>query len=183
MHNNQSTQSNYVVLINSDMYRELLEKPDKDKNLRALNYLLANTVAQQTDIEKRGIKSHLQVGQVEAPLLKLADAWHCDRKTVRAILDRLESLGMIARHSDRYTTIIDMVCLLGWRTSTGFVKNPLSAVDIHFDKPQAEVAAVAEPAPEPKPERKSEPIASQSLQASLFDDQTEVIAQLSESEN
>jgi hypothetical protein len=90
---------------------------------------------------------------------------------------------MIARHSDRYTTIIDMVCLLGWRTSTGFVKNPLSAVDIHFDEPKAEVAAVAEPTPEPKQERKSEPTASQSLQPSLFDDQTEVIDQQSESEN
>jgi hypothetical protein len=75
-----------------------------------------------------------------------------------------------------------MVCLLGWRTSTGFVKNPLSAVDIHFDEPKAEVAAVAEPATEPKSERKPEPTASQSQQPSLFDDQTEVVDQQSESE-
>jgi hypothetical protein len=89
---------------------------------------------------------------------------------------------MIARHSDRYTTIIDMVCLLGWRTSTGFVKNPLSAVDIHFDESKAEVAAVAEPASEPKPERKPETPVPQSQQPSLFDDQTEVIDQQPESE-
>jgi hypothetical protein len=71
---------------------------------------------------------------------------------------------------------------LGWRTSTGFGKNPLSAVDIHFDEPKAEVAAVAEPAPEPKQERKPETPAPQLQQPSLFDDQTEVIDQQSESE-
>ena len=188
MPNNQSPLSEYVVLINSDMYRELQEKPDKDKNLRALNYLLANTVAEQTEIEKRSIKTILMPGQVEAPLLKLSEAWQCDRKTVRSILDRLEAMEMICRHSDRYTTIVDMVCLLGWKTPDGFIANPLSKAAISFETPEAieatpvtvepQVAEPTAPAAEPvvmekseseqaKPEEKPTVV----QQPTLFDDQ------------
>lgn len=143
----ETTNSKLAVLIDAAMLgNEDGRIPDggisiTETDRRTLFALLADAASEETSFIKRGIRSTLKVGQVEASLIRLAGRLDCDRKTVRKSLNKLESLGMIRRNSDRLTTIIDMACLVGWFTPNGFVPNPLSSLKVDLPNESSNLTA------------------------------------------
>ena len=126
MSNNQTlflSFNNAWLNLSAEALSFLTETTGGTSNFKLFYRLLFLMQLEETVVTIRGIPVTIMPGQLNAPMNSLQEDWGISRKCIGAFFDKLEKLGVIARQSNRVTTIIDMKCVFSWTDNEGRVKN------------------------------------------------------------
>ena len=100
---------------------------------KCLHRLMTGAVRTKTVYKIKGIEIVLEVGQVAASDVELAEYLGCNRKTTGKLIDSLNRLGMLTTRTNNRTSIHTLHFLTGWYVGGVLVTNP------HYVRPSATV--------------------------------------------
>ena len=90
-----------------------------------------SAVRTRTAYKIKGIDIVLEVGQVAASDVELAEFLDCNRKTVGKLIDSFNRLGMLTTRTNNRTSVHSLHFLTGWYVGGVLVTNP------HYVRPSA----------------------------------------------
>ena len=132
MHKEKQT-VHYCTILSEGQWNFLLEGRFSPQRQKCLHRLMIGAVRTKTVYRIKGIEIVLEVGQVAASDVELAEYLGCNRKTTGKLIDSLNRLGMLTTRTNNRTSIHTLHFLTGWYVGGVLVTNP------HYVRPSATV--------------------------------------------
>lgn len=121
----------YCTILSAGQWDFLLEGRFSPLRQKCLYRLMNGAVRTRTAYKIKGIDIVLEVGQVAASDVELAEFLDCNRKTVGKLIDSFNSLGMLTTKTNNRTSVHSLHFLTGWYVGGVLVTNP------HYVRPSA----------------------------------------------
>lgn len=130
--NRQSSETiHYCTILSDEQWIFLLESKFSTFRQKCLHRLMTDAVRTRTVYKIKGIDIVLEVGQVAASDVELAEFLDCNRKTVGKLIDSFNRLGMLTTRTNNRTSVHSLHFLTGWYVGGVLVTNP------HYVRPSA----------------------------------------------
>lgn len=121
----------YCTILSAGQWNFLLEGKFSAFRQKCLYRLMTDAVRAKTAYKIKGIEIVLEVGQVAASDVELAEYLDCNRKTIGKLIDSFNRLGMLTTRTNNRTSIHTLHFLTGWYVGGVLVTNP------HYVRPSA----------------------------------------------
>ena len=121
----------YCTILSAGQWDFLLEGKFSAFRQKCLHRLMTDAVRARTVYKIKGIEIVLEVGQVAASDVELAEYLGCNRKTIGKLIDSLNGLGMLTTRTNNRTSVHSLHFLTGWYVGGVLVTNP------HYVRPSA----------------------------------------------
>lgn len=121
----------YCTILSDEQWIFLLEGKSSTLRQKCLHRLMTDAVRTKTSYKIKGINIVLEVGQVAASDVELAECLGCNRKTVGKLIDCFNRLGMLTTRTNNRTSVHSLHFLTGWYVGGVLVTNP------HYVRPSA----------------------------------------------
>ncbi|WP_302377111.1 hypothetical protein [Barnesiella intestinihominis] len=121
----------YCTILSAGQWDFLLEGKFSALRQKCLYKLMTDAVLARTVYKIKGIEIVLEVGQVAASDVELAEYLGCNRKTIGKLIDSFNRLGMLTTRTNNRTSIHTLHFLTGWYVGGVLVTNP------HYVRPSA----------------------------------------------
>lgn len=121
----------YCTILSAGQWDFLLEGRFSPLRQKCLYRLMNGAVRTRTAYRIKGIDIVLEVGQVAASDVELADFLDCNRKTVGKLIDSFNRLGMLTTRTNNRTSVHSLHFLTGWYVDSVLITNP------HYVRPSA----------------------------------------------
>ena len=121
----------YCTILSDGQWDFLLEGKFSAFRQKCLHRLMTDAVRARTVYKIKGIEIVLEVGQVAASDVELAEYLGCNRKTIGKLIDSLNGLGMLTTRTNNRTSVHSLHFLTGWYVGGVLVTNP------HYVRPSA----------------------------------------------
>lgn len=121
----------YCTILSAGQWDFLLEGKFSAFRQKCLHRLMTGAVRARTVYKIKGVEIVLEVGQVAASDVELAEYLGCNRKTIGKLVDSLNRLGMLTTRTNNRTSIHTLHFLTGWYVGGVLVTNP------HYVRPSA----------------------------------------------
>ena len=121
----------YCTILSAGQWDFLLEGRFSPLRQKCLYRLMNGAVRTRTAYKIKGIDIVLEVGQVAASDVELAEFLDCNRKTVGKLIDSFNRLGMLTTRTNNRTSVHSLHFLTGWYVGGILVTNP------HYVRPSA----------------------------------------------
>lgn len=121
----------YCTILSAGQWNFLLEGKFSVFRQKCLYKLMTDAVLARTVYKIKGIEFVLEVGQVAASDVELAEYLGCNRKTIGKLIDSFNRLGMLTTRTNNRTSIHTLHFLTGWYVGGVLVTNP------HYVRPSA----------------------------------------------
>ena len=108
----------YCTILSDEQWDFILEGRFSVQRQRCLHRLMTNAVRTKTVCNIKGIGIALEVGEVAASDVELAEYLGCNRKTVGKLIDSFNRLGVLTTRTNNRTSIHTLHFLTGWYTRT-----------------------------------------------------------------
>ena len=107
----------YCTILSDEQWDFILEGRFSVQRQRCLHRLMTNAVRTKTVCNIKGIGIALEVGEVAASDVELAEYLGCNRKTVGKLIDSFNRLGVLTTRTNNRTSIHTLHFLTGWYPS------------------------------------------------------------------
>ena len=121
----------YCTILSAGQWDFLLEGKFSAFRQKCLHRLMTGAVRARTVYKIKGVEIVLEVGQVAASDVELAEYLGCNRKTIGKLVDSLNRLGMLTTRTNNRTSVHTLHFLTGWYVDGVLLTNP------HYVKPTA----------------------------------------------
>lgn len=121
----------YCTILSAGQWDFLLEGKSSAFRQKCLYRLMTGAVRERTAYKIKGVEIVLEVGQVAASDVELAEFLGCNRKTIGKLIDSLNRLGMLTTRTNNRTSVHTLHFLTGWYVDGVLLTNP------HYVKPTA----------------------------------------------
>ncbi len=121
----------YCTILSDEQWIFLLEGKSSTLRQKCLHRLMTDAVRTKTTYKIKGIDIVLEVGQVAASDVELAECLGCNRKTIGKLIDCFNRLGMLTTRTNNRTSIHTLHFLTGWYVGGVLITNP------HYVRPSA----------------------------------------------
>lgn len=121
----------YCTILSDEQWIFLLEGKSSTLRQKCLHRLMTDAIRTKTSYKIKGIDIVLEVGQVAASDVELAECLGCNRKTVGKLIDCFNRLGMLTTRTNNRTSIHTLHFLTGWYVGGILITNP------HYVRPSA----------------------------------------------
>lgn len=121
----------YCTILSTGQWDFLLKGKFSAFRQKCLHRLMTGAVRARTVYKIKGVEIVLEVGQVAASDVELAEYLRCNRKTIGKLVDSLNRLGMLTTRTNNRTSIHTLHFLTGWYVGGVLVTNP------HYVRPSA----------------------------------------------
>lgn len=121
----------YCTILSAGQWDFLLEGKSSAFRQKCLYRLMTGAVRVRTAYKIKGVEIVLEVGQVAASDVELAEFLGCNRKTIGKLIDSLNRLGMLTTRTNNRTSIHTLHFLTGWYVGGVLTTNP------HYVRPSA----------------------------------------------
>ena len=121
----------YCTILSDEQWNFLLESKFSAFRQKCLYKLMTDAVLARTVYKIKGIEIVLEVGQVAASDVELAEYLGCNRKTIGKLIDSFNRLGMLTTRTNNRTSVHTLHFLTGWYVGGVLVTNP------HYVRPSA----------------------------------------------
>lgn len=128
----------YCTILSSEQWDFLLDGRFSTIRQKCLYRLMSAAVRTKTTYSIKGIIIDLEVGQVAASDVELAEYLECNRNTVGKLIDDFNRLGMLTTRANNRTSVHTLHFLTGWYVGGVLITNP------HYVKPSASVKGISE---------------------------------------
>lgn len=128
---NEIQNIHYCTILSAGQWDFLLEGRFSPLRQKCLYRLMNGAVRTRTSYKIKGIDIVLEVGQVAASDVELAEFLDCNRKTVGKLIDSFNRLGMLTTRTNNHTSVHSLHFLTGWYVGGVLVTNP------HYVRPSA----------------------------------------------
>lgn len=123
----------YCTILSAGQWDFLLESKFSAFRQKCLYRLMSDAVQARTTYKIKGIEIVLEVGQVAASDVELAEYLGCNRKTIGKLIDNFNKLGMLTTRTNNRTSVHTLHFLTGWYVGGVLITNP------HYVKPSATI--------------------------------------------
>ena len=86
---------------------------------------MTDAVQVETSYKIKGVEIALEVGEVAASDVELAEYLGCNRKTIGKLIDSFNRFGMLTTRTNNRTSIHTLHFLTGWNVGCILITNPL----------------------------------------------------------
>ena len=121
----------YCTILSAEQWDFLLEGKSSAFRQKCLHRLMTDAVRAKTVYKIKGVEIVLEVGQVAASDVELAEYLGCNRKTIGKLVDSFNRLGMLTTRTNNRTSIHTLRFLTGWYVGGVLVTNS------HYVRPSA----------------------------------------------
>ena len=121
----------YCTILSAGQWDFLLEGKSFAFRQKCLHRLMTGVVRARTVYKIKGVEIVLEVGQVAASDVELAEYLGCNRKTIGKLIDSFNRFGMLTTRTNNRTSIHTLHFLTGWYVGGVLVTNP------HYVRPSA----------------------------------------------
>lgn len=121
----------YCTILSAGQWDFLLEGKSFAFRQKCLHRLMTGAVRARTVYKIKGVEIVLEVGQVAASDVELAEYLGCNRKTIGKLIDSFNRFGMLTTRTNNRTSIHTLHFLTGWYVGGVLVTNP------HYVRPSA----------------------------------------------
>lgn len=121
----------YCTILSDEQWNFILEGRFSAQRQKCLHRLMTHAVRTKTVCNIKGIGIALEVGEVAASDVELAEYLGCNRKTVGKLIDSFNRLGMLTTKTNNRTSIHTLHFLTGWYVDGVLLTNP------HYVRPSA----------------------------------------------
>lgn len=121
----------YCTILSAGQWDFLLEGKSFAFRQKCLHRLMTGAVRARTVYKIKGVEIVLEVGQVAASDVELAEYLGCNRKTIGKLIDSFNRFGMLTTRTNNHTSIHTLHFLTGWYVGGVLVTNP------HYVRPSA----------------------------------------------
>ena len=121
----------YCTILSDEQWDFILEGRFSVQRQRCLHRLMTHAVRTKTVCNIKGIEIVLEVGEVAASDVELAEYLKCNRKTIGKLIDSFNRLGVLTTRTNNRTSIHTLHFLTGWYVDGVLLTNP------HYVKPAA----------------------------------------------
>lgn len=121
----------YCTILSAGQWDFLLEGKSSAFRQKCLYRLMTGAVRERTAYKIKGVEIVLEVGQVAASDVELAEFFGCNRKTIGKLIDSFNRLGMLTTRTNNRTSVHSLHFLTGWYVGGVFITNP------HYVRPSA----------------------------------------------
>ena len=121
----------YCTILSTGQWDFLLGGKCSTHRQKCLYRLMTDAVRARTAYKIKGVEIVLEVGQVAASDVELAEYLGCNRKTVGKLIDNFNRLGMLTTRTNNRTSIHALHFLTGWYVNGVLITNP------HYVRPSA----------------------------------------------
>ena len=121
----------YCTILSAGQWNFLLEGKSSTFRQKCLYRLMTGAVRERTVYKIKGVEIVLEVGQVAASDVELAEFFGCNRKTIGKLIDSLNRLGMLTTRTNNRTSVHSLHFLTGWYVGGVLITNP------HYVRPTA----------------------------------------------
>ena len=121
----------YCTILSAGQWDFLLDCKAAINRQKCLYRLMTIAVRTKTVLHIKGIEIALEVGQVAASDVEMAEYMGCNRKTIGKLIDSFNRLGMLTTRTNNRTSIHTLHFLTGWYVDGVLLTNP------HYVKPVA----------------------------------------------
>ena len=128
----------YCTILSDEQWNFILEGRFSAQRQKCLHRLMTHAVRTKTVCNIKGIGIALEVGEVAASDVELAEYLGCNRKTVGKLIDSFNRLGVLTTRTNNRTSIHTLHFLTGWYVGGVLLTNP------HYVKPSANVKELAD---------------------------------------
>ena len=104
----------YCTILSDEQWDFILEGRFSVQRQRCLHRLMTNAVRTKTVCNIKGIGIALEVGEIAASDVELAEYLGCNRKTVGKLIDSFNRLGVLTTRTNNRTSIHTLHFLTGW---------------------------------------------------------------------
>lgn len=128
----------YCTILSDEQWNFILEGRFSVQRQRCLHRLMTHAVRTKTVCCIKGIEIALEVGEVAASDVELAEYMGCNRKTIGKLIDSFNRLGVLTTRTNNRTSIHTLHFLTGWYVDGVLLTNP------HYVRPSANVKEQAD---------------------------------------
>lgn len=121
----------YCTILSAEQWDFLLEGKFSTHRQKCLYKLMTDAVQVETSYKIKGVEIALEVGEVAASDVELAEYLGCNRKTIGKLIDSFNRLGMLTTRTNNRTSIHTLHFLTGWYVGGVLITNP------HYVRPSA----------------------------------------------
>lgn len=121
----------YCTILSDEQWNFILEGRFSAQRQRCLHRLMTHAVRTKTVCNIKGIEIVLEVGEVAASDVELAEYLKCNRKTIGKLIDSFNRLGVLTTRTNNRTSIHTLHFLTGWYVGGVLLTNP------HYIRPSA----------------------------------------------
>lgn len=121
----------YCTILSDEQWNFILEGRFSAQRQRCLHRLMTHAVRTKTVCNIKGIEIALEVGEVAASDVELAEYLKCNRKTIGKLIDSFNRLGVLTTRTNNRTSVHTLHFLTGWYVDGVLLTNP------HYVKPTA----------------------------------------------
>ena len=121
----------YCTILSDEQWNFILEGRFSAQRQKCLHRLMTHAVRTKTVCNIKGIGIALEVGEVAASDVELAEYLGCNRKTVGKLIDSFNRLGVLTTRTNNRTSVHTLHFLTGWYVDGVLLTNP------HYVKPTA----------------------------------------------
>ena len=121
----------YCTILSDEQWDFILEGRFSAQRQRCLHRLMTHAVRTKTVCCIKGIEIALEVGEVAASDVELAEYLGCNRKTIGKLIDSFNRLGVLTTRTNNRTSIHTLHFLTGWYVGGVLLTNP------HYVRPSA----------------------------------------------
>ena len=104
----------YCTILSDEQWNFILEGRFSAQRQKCLHRLMTHAVRTKTVYNIKGIEIALEVGEVAASDVELAEYLGCNRKTVGKLIDSFNRLGVLTTRTNNRTSIHTLHFLTGW---------------------------------------------------------------------
>ena len=113
----------YCNILSDEQWNFILEGRFSAQRQKCLHRLMTHAVRTKTVCNIKGIGIALEVGEVAASDVELAEYLGCNRKTVGKLIDSFNRLGVLTTRTNNRTSIHTLHFLTGWSSHRLMSKN------------------------------------------------------------
>ena len=128
----------YCTILSDEQWDFILEGRFSVQRQRCLYRLMTHAVRTKTVCNIKGIEIALEVGEVAASDVELAEYLKCNRKTIGKLIDSFNRLGVLTTRTNNRTSVHTLHFLTGWYLAGVLLTNP------HYVRPSANVKEQAD---------------------------------------
>ena len=121
----------YCTILSDEQWDFILEGRFSVQRQRCLHRLMTHAVRTKTVCCIKGIEIALEVGEIAASDVELAEYMDCNRKTIGKLINSFNRLGMLTTRTNNRTSVHTLHFLTGWYVDGVLLTNP------HYVKPAA----------------------------------------------
>lgn len=103
----------YCTILSAEQWDFLLDGRFSGIRQKCLHRLMTSAVQAKTVYKIKGIEIVLEVGQVAASDVELAEYLDCNRKTIGKLIDNFNRLGMLTTRTNNRTSVHTLHFLTG----------------------------------------------------------------------